>query len=311
MQVKSASTSALVVRIVVCGSTYRQNQLDNRDDARAMLLEAFASKQWPSGRAFVAITPGGFVRIRLPHDYDGARGWDTKKRDLRKLIPYVESAIEGVLRGKVLKKARKRTRFITLGVDLNVDRQKEERIRRNHYCRPSCPPEHTHAELVAVIETASGKFVRWTGKSYPVDEQQHTLIHVRDLRSHLVEIGRERLLVLGCHDLNLLINRGRKSKSGLTPKQARRRRMQALVREFRPTMILHHPHSTYSPRVWSAARGAAQAMLRTACISASGIAFYGNPKPKQEWRSWQTLDATLSATASGDGIVDVVIKGRR
>lgn len=308
-QNSTTTTSTPVVRIVICGRTYRDHQLENREDARTMLLNAFASKHWPPGHAFVAVTPGGFVRTRLPRNYDGARGWNSRKSHLIKLIPHARAAIDAVLDGKVIKKARKRTRLLTLGVDLNLDRHKEDRTSEDHYCRPSCPPSHTHAELVAVVDTVSGKVVRWTGKSYPVDEQQHTLIHVEDLKSHLIHFGSERLLVLGCHDLNLLINRGPKSKHGLTRKQVRRQRMQTLAREFSPTMILHHPHSTYSPKIWNAAWGAAQSALPTARISVSGIAFYGNPESKPNWQPWQTLNATRSATASGKGIVDVIIKG--
>ena len=43
---------------------------------------------------------------------------------------------------------------------------------------------------------------------------------------------------------------------GPTPKEERCRRMIGLAREFEPTMILHHPHTTYSPRVWAGAWGA-------------------------------------------------------
>ena len=64
---------------------------------------------------------------------------------------------------------------------------------------------------MAVLDTATGKVVRWTGKSYPVDSQQHTLVHVKDLCSHFLEIGSERLLVLGCHDLHLFSGRFRRS----------------------------------------------------------------------------------------------------
>ena len=297
------------VRIVIQGWTYWENQLDNRDDARAMLLDAFASEQWPAQHAAITVTPGGFMRTRLPRDYDGSRGWDSRKRDLSKLIPYAQAAIQNVVRGKVLKRARARTRLLTLGIDLNMQRHKEDRIRQNHYCRPSCPPSCTHAELVAVLDTASAKVVRWTGKSYPVDNQQHTLIHVKDLRSHLLKINKERLLVLGCHDLNLLIDRGRKPKHQISPKQVRRERMQRLAREFKPTMILHHPHSTYSPNIWRAAWGAARAALPTARIALSGIAFCGNPKPEPQRRPWQTLDATRRATSWGDPVIDVVIGG--
>ena len=38
-----AHRTPTVVRIVVCGWPYRQGQPDNRAEARAMLLDAFAS----------------------------------------------------------------------------------------------------------------------------------------------------------------------------------------------------------------------------------------------------------------------------
>ena len=169
--------------------------------------------------------------------------------------------------------------------------------------------ECTHAELVAVLDTASGKIVRWTGKSYPTDDQQHTLIHVKDLSSHFLEIDSERLLVIGCHDLFAFSGRGRPSENGTTRKERRRKRMRKLARKFKPTMILHHPHTTYSPRVWSGAWGGTRSIMPTARIRVSGIAFCGNPKPKSLWKPWQTLEATQDATASETGVTDVVVKG--
>lgn len=204
-----------VVRIVVHGWTYWRGQQDNRSEARSMLLDAFASDLWPPVAVAVTITPGGFIRTRLPCRYDGARGWDSKEPDLHKLVPQAEAAVNGVISGDVLEMAARRTKLLTLGIDLNVQRQKEERLEDNHNCKPRCPFPCTHAELVAVLDTASGKVVRWTGKSYPVDEQQHTLVHVKDLRTHFLDVLGERLLVL---DLNLLIDRGRPSKHGLFAK---------------------------------------------------------------------------------------------
>ena len=200
-----------VVRVVVSGRTCRRGQPDNRNKARAMLSDAFASDRWPNRFATITITPGGFVRSRLPRDYNGGRGWGSKKRDLRKLIPYAEEAVNAVLSGDVLRLARRRTSILTLGVDLNIERHKEERLRDDHRCRSTCPGACTHTELVAVVDTAVGGVVHWTGKSYPVEEQQHTLVHVEDLGSHLLKIGSERLVVLGCHDLLLFIDRGRQS----------------------------------------------------------------------------------------------------
>lgn len=298
-----------VARIVVSGRTYRQDQLENRNEARSMLSDAFTSGLWPAGRATITVAPGGFVRAPLPGNYDGDRGWNSRKRDLRKLIAYAEEAVNAVMSGNVLRLARERTRFLTLGIDLNRERQKEERISDDHFCRPTCPRSCTHAELVAVFDTAAGKIIHWTGKSYPTKWQQHSLVHVKDLKSHFLEVGSQRLVVLGCHDLFLFINRGRQSKNGCSSKEKRRTLMRELAFNFRPTMILHHPHSTYSPKIWASPWSAARRALPTARIWVSGIAFCGNPEPRLSWRPWQTLEATRSATASQGAVLDLIVKG--
>ena len=298
-----------IVRIVIDGWTYADSDSDNFDEAGEMLSEAFASDSWPSGKATFAITPGGFIRAPMPRSYSGNRGWDSRKRDLDDLIPHAQAAVDAVMRGKIRKAARRRTRFLTLGVDLNGDRNKEERIGGDHTCRRNCPRSCTHAELVAVFDTNSGRVVHWTGKSYPTKRQQHTLVQVKDLDTHFLELGSRRLLLLGCHDLHLYSRRGRKSNGTPTPKEKRRRDMRRRARKFKPMAVLHHPHSTYSPRIWSGAWGATRKTLPTAKVCASGIAFCGNPKPVRRWKPWQTLDATLAATASGIRISDVVIRG--
>ena len=216
-----------------------------------------------------------------------------------------------ILGGEILDAARRRTRFLTLGVDLNGDRNKEARIRGDHTCRRACPASCTHAELVAVLDTKSGKVVHWTGKSYPTKGQQHTLVHVKDLGTHFLDLGSQRLLLLGCHDLHLFSGRGRASTGTPTPKENRRRAMHRRARRFKPTVILHHPHSTYSPRIWAGAWGATRTALPSAEVCASGIAFCGNSKPVRRWKPWQTLDATRAATVSGKGISDIVIRGYR
>ena len=298
-----------IVRIVVDGWAYTLRDSDNFAESHDMLSRALASKSWPSGKATFAITPGGFIRAPLPRSYSGNRGWDSRKRDLDELIPHAQAAVDAVMRGQVLTAARRRARFLTLGVDLNGDRNKEERMRGNHKCGRTCPASCTHAELVAVLDTKSGKAVHWTGKSYPTKGQQHTLVQVKDLGTHFLELGSQRLLLLGCHDLHLFSGRGRKSIGTPTPKEKRRRGMHTRARKFKPTVILHHPHTTYSPRIWAGAWGAIREALQTAEVCASGIAFCGNPGPVRRWKSWQTLDATRTATAWGNRISDVVIRG--
>ena len=61
------------------------------------------------------------------------------------------------------------------------------------------------------------------------------------LCSHFIDIGSERVLVLGCHDLLLFSGRGRPSANGPTPKEIRREHMGTLAGKYKPTVILHHP----------------------------------------------------------------------
>lgn len=273
-----------------------------------MLSSAFASKsRWPAERATFTVTPGGFIRASLPLGYDGGRGWESAASDLAKLTPCARAAVDCVVFGKVLRAARRRTKYLTLGVDLNHEWQKEERMLGDHRCSTKCPSTHTHAELVAIFDTDIGEVVSWTGKSYPVDGQQHTLVHVVDLGTHLFEVCSERILVLGCHDLHMFSCRGRKS-SRPSRKMIRKRRMRELAQEFEPTVILHHPHATYSPKVWSGAWGATVAALPTVHTWASGVAFCGNPKVVSEWQPHQTLEKTRRTTASNT-VSDVVVKG--
>ena len=60
-----------------------------------------------------------------------------------------------------------------------------------------------HAEMVALIDTATGEVVLWTGKSNPAGPmQERTLVHA-PLEFLLFRFDETPMLILGCHDLNL------------------------------------------------------------------------------------------------------------
>ena len=130
--------------------------------------------------------------------------------------------MDEVLTPQVLGAARGRTDFLTLGVDLNDGSGKRKMDRK---------ARGTHAELVAIVDIERGEPVHWTGKSYPVDWQERTLVQEADLNSHLFCCGAERVLVfccgaervlvLGCHDLNMFSER---AKSTMAPGSQRHRR---------------------------------------------------------------------------------------
>ena len=158
-----------------------------------MLLRAFTDNRWP-GKAMFAVTPGGFVKAPFPDGWEGERGWSSRGEDFGALVPHARRAVDEVLKPQVLDAARGRADFLTLGVDLN-DRSGKRKMDRG--------ARQTHAELVAIVDVERGEPVRWTGKSYPTIWQSRALVQEVDLESHLFRCGTERVLILGCHDLNM------------------------------------------------------------------------------------------------------------
>ena len=265
-----------------------------------MLLQAFSNDSW-RGKVTFAITPGGFIQAPFPRDYDGNRGWNSCPSDFKKLILDARKAIEEIVTTEVLNIARRRADFLTLGIDLNYDKGKH---------KMDGAFRGTHAELIAVVKTASGEITHWTGKSYSMSSQESMLVHETDLKSHLFCCGDERVLVLGCHDLNMFSNRSYANQNLNSPRRKRCDRMRELTREFKPTVILHHPHSTDSPKIWSTAWSGMlqflpQEMDRQIHAYASGIAYYNNLEtPRQK-----LCDVRAGTRCCDNHVLDVIVNG--
>lgn len=282
-----------IVRVVVDGWTWHTGQKDNVPDARRMLATALRHNDWPR-RANFAMTPGGFIRIPL-RLRDIRSGWGSETYFERLLAPARE-AVSRLLAGGVKERLGRRVRYFTVGVDLNNTSDKYS--------------SKTHAELVALVDTKSGN-VHWTGKSYPTTSHKHdqsrTLVQA-PIDSHCFCAGGQGVLILGCHDLHMFGGRGRQSRSGRTPKEAQRQRMLDCAAKLQPRVVLHHPHTTYSPRIWSAAWGHLRGLLPTMTTYASGVSFCGKPNDRRQWNCNQTLKRTLPATKFG-AVADVVVQG--
>ena len=294
------SRRPLVVRIVVNGST--ANEGSNSSRARDMLMRAFEPKNWPIPAKPVpfAVTPGGFIKARLPQCYDGSRGWGSGPEDFKQLVRWMKKALWDVVNEEVLKAARPRTKFLTIGVDLNNGGIKSNTGR---YARD------THAEMVAVVDIGSGGIVCCTGKSYPVGYQEKTLVQETDLESHLFCWRIKHVLVSDCHDLNMFSNRFYANQHSNKPRRKRCDEMRKLVKRFKPEIILHHPHSTDSPRIWSTAWSGASQWLPCGHTYASGIAYYNN-QGGNEPRG--CLNDVLARTRCCDSHVsDVIVNGYR
>lgn len=282
--VRTSSSAPSVVRVVVQGRP-------TGDTARAssILLHAF-ERSWPTaGKALFTITPGGFVVGDFPARWRGGAGWTSRDADLAALVEAAKPTLSALLSPKVLAAARPRTHFLTVGLDLLGPRGMNS----------------LHAELVAVVDVATGKTVRWTGKSYPVDLQEETLVGVTDLASHLLEVAGERVVVLGCHDLNLFSNRAYGNQREGSRRRQRCDEMRRVVDEFGPTMVLQHPHTTDTPNIWGAPWGSLKKRYPAVKAYASGIGFYNPDGPVRG-----SLDSVLKATRSSDGVFDIVVPMR-
>jgi hypothetical protein len=105
--------------------------------------------------------------------------------------------------------------------------------------------------MVALIELRSGHY-HWTGKSYPTTGQEDGLVRFQDLGSHFINTSGGKVMLLGCHDLNIFNPRGTVVTKQEWRKKIRKNFYQ-LSNDEKPDVVLHHPHTTDSKRIWTAA----------------------------------------------------------
>lgn len=299
---KKQPVTANIVRLCVDGWIHRSDeQTDNFSNARTLLNRAIR-KSWPKGhrKAKFTVLPGGFIFDKFPEELgDIDRGWNSHSKDFNELCAYGEECIKQLLTEEILVDIAERTKYLTLGVDfkhLTDDKIGKKAIKR------------THIELVAVLRLTRTRTttVAWTGKSYPTGEQEHSLVHVVDVGTHCVEVDGLRVLVLGCHDLNMFSTRAWANQLKGSERRLRCAKMRRVAKQFDPTIVIQHPHQTDSPRIWQAAWSGVKKSLPSVEQGLSGIAYYPRPDCRETRRE---LRDVLKGTKFGPRIENVVIKG--
>jgi len=271
----------LIARVVVKGKPGSPNQ------GEKMLLDLLR-KKWPGGlHVKFLITPGGFVKAPFPAPWTGNVSWESTPRDFGALLPIAGKALGGVLTTPVLEAAAGKIDVLTIGVDLVSNEARHQ---------------FEHAELVAVCDVASGR-VHWTGKSFPTSYQERDLVQVVDLESHLMKLADERVLVLGCHDLNMFSARAHSHHAPGGERNTRCDRMRELARRFKPTVVLQHPHQTITPHTWGTAWSGLRKDLPDLKGWASGIGYFEEYGEKAK-----PLKSVLKSTRSPSTTIDIEMR---
>jgi hypothetical protein len=154
-------------------------------------------------------------------------------------------------------------------------------------------------ELVAIVR--DGQKIQWTGKSYPKNEEMKHLILIENYQSHLINHGQDKVLVMGCHDLNVYNPRGLSKLKPNSKKYYLSKNYRESIESFKPTVVLQHPHTTVSPRTWQNAYIKMKNTIPTVSSFASGICYYDKDANKI-----RPLDQVLCKTKTDD-CYDIII----
>lgn len=227
--------------------------------ARAWILASLPALENTSKD--VLLMPGGYITAPWPESWDGRRGWNSRSRDLDQLYSSGEAEVRRLCSPKLLRALRKRVRFLSLGIDMFQ----------------GVGLGGTHAELVMIVDTESGDIVCRTAKAYPTNQQATRLVREPDLTTHLVTLGGVRVLVLGCHDLNMFSARAWANQKPGSQRRKICSAMRRAAKKFAPQTVLQHPHTTDTPNIWQVGWSGLWDVLPTVEAYASGICYW-NPK---------------------------------
>ncbi len=206
------------------------------------LLQEVCDK-WPKGkRVDCLITCGAFLNFDWPQSLtDVGDNKNPNETALNLLNREAEKQCDLLIDEELRKKLLACTDFITIG----IDSQKDKTSLSNVSIR------QLHVELVALVDLKAKRYF-WTGKSYPTTGQENGLVRVQDLSTHFVELPFGKVMILGCHDLNVFSPRGKAVTKSEWRKKVREE-FYDIVKEETLSVVLHHPHTTDSSRIWTAA----------------------------------------------------------
>lgn len=271
-----------IARLVVTGKQYDKDGNPNFTKLEK-LIEKFLSTEFGKNHFEFILTPGGFLTFEFPAELQ--RDLDISKAE-KQNIPQLQKAANNVitdffggLQSTVFKKLKETADFFTIGIDgFN-------------------PTNDQSIELVAVYDLGKEKVTNWTGKFYPTEEQKKDLIKINNLDTHFIELNNQKIVILGCHDLNVFSPRGQAAANPNGWKKQLADKFKVYCKEFNPEIILQHPHWTDTPNIWNVAWRTVEKELPNVKHFASGIKYYNKNGDVRG-----DIDKVLEKTKKGDVI---------
>jgi hypothetical protein len=255
------------------------------DDA-VLILQAILDI-WPENtKTMHLLAPGGFLHFPWPEDIDVHQDiWSPSSQTWLKFQNKSQEYLEKIVNHKYFSALKKHTRFFSFGMDSFITSEMDNLDEYNH---EDVYTDDYHAELVVFMDLKTMK-ISWTGKFYSTLSQEAKLFHNPDLSSHFIRIDNNRIMILGCHDLSVFNPRARVSAKGKRKK--RNTDFRRMAKQFKPHIVLQHPHTTDSDRIWLLSWAELNKELPNVNNYASTFSYYNFDEPPRAPLS-RVLDKT-------------------
>ena len=183
------------------------------------------------------ITPGGFLSYNLPNKYKSFSIDELERKHLRDLFSLADEKVMKFIE-HIPKPAidilNRNVKYFSIGIDFGEE---------GKYNEP-------HIELVALYAFKQKKVINLTGKFYPTSYQKKHLIKVKDFNSKFIQLGDDKVLILGCHDLSIFNPRGQANLGSGSYKAEISKEFYKRFEQEKPNVIIQHPHVTTLKRTW-------------------------------------------------------------
>lgn len=272
-----------IARIILTGKYFTNNGKPIIKKLES-LIEQFVSATYQHQKFELVVTCGGFLSFKFPkklqYEIDIP---NAEKIIIPELFNEASKVIKdfwGHLNDETYRKLKEIADFFTIGIDgFN-------------------PINFQTIELVAVYDLKKEIIQRWTGKFYPTTGEMNSVIKINDLTSHFIELGKNKVLLLGCHDLNVFSHRAQANSNRNGWRRKTANKFQKLCIEFKPSIVLQHPHKTFSPNIWRLGWSGLMEEIPTVKHYASGI----NYMKRVESNILRPKQKVLDQTKKGDVI---------